>query len=71
MSEATGESKGRFEPKKAVQLDPPKDDPIALDHLSKCDGEIAPSCANVRLELIMDQGRTKGSQHMWRSRYVL
>ncbi|OJD35528.1 progesterone binding protein [Diplodia corticola] len=28
----------RFEPKNPVQLDPPKDDPIALDHLAKCDG---------------------------------
>jgi hypothetical protein len=28
----------RFEPKKPVQLDPPKDDPISLEYLSKCDG---------------------------------
>lgn len=28
----------RFEPKKPVQLDPPKDDPITLDYLVKCDG---------------------------------
>lgn len=30
----------RFEPKKPVQLDPPKDDPITLDYLAKCDGAI-------------------------------
>ncbi|KAF2816179.1 putative progesterone binding protein [Mytilinidion resinicola] len=28
----------RFEPKEPVTLDPPKDDPITLDYLSKCDG---------------------------------
>ncbi|KAK8196583.1 hypothetical protein M8818_006748 [Zalaria obscura] len=27
-----------FEPKTPVQLDPPKDDPISLEYLSKCDG---------------------------------
>ncbi|CAD0016272.1 unnamed protein product [Aureobasidium pullulans] len=29
---------GKFEPKQKVDLDPPKDDPISLDYLSKCDG---------------------------------
>ena len=29
----------KFEPKKPVQLNPPKDDPISLEYLSKCDGE--------------------------------
>jgi hypothetical protein len=28
-----------FEPKQQVELDPPKDDIISLDYLSKCDGE--------------------------------
>ncbi|OCK78041.1 putative progesterone binding protein [Lepidopterella palustris CBS 459.81] len=28
----------KFEPRKPVQLDPPKSDPISLDYLSKCDG---------------------------------
>ena len=37
MVEQTGESK-RFEPKVAVQLDPPKDDPISVEELAKCDG---------------------------------
>jgi len=46
MSEATGETKGRFEPKKPVQLDPPKDDPITPEHLAKCDGEFAPLIAD-------------------------
>ena len=27
-----------FEPKTKVELDPPKDDIISLDYLSKCDG---------------------------------
>ena len=27
-----------FEPKTPVSLNPPKDDPISIDHLSKCDG---------------------------------
>jgi hypothetical protein len=30
--------KGKFEPKKAVTLNPPKDDPITGDYLSKCNG---------------------------------
>jgi membrane-associated progesterone receptor component len=29
-----------FEPKTKVELDPPKDDVISLDYLSKCDGEL-------------------------------
>jgi hypothetical protein len=33
-----GEQKARFEPKQAVSLDPPKDDPITVEHLAKCDG---------------------------------
>ncbi|KAJ5176405.1 Cytochrome b5 [Penicillium canariense] len=28
----------RFTPKVPVQLDPPKDDPISLEELAKCDG---------------------------------
>ena len=28
-----------FEPKTKVELDPPKDDIISLDYLSKCDGK--------------------------------
>lgn len=32
--------KGRFEPKTPVNLDPPKDDPISLDYLEKCNGKI-------------------------------
>ena len=28
-----------FEPKVPVKLDPPKNDPINLDHLSRCNGE--------------------------------
>ena len=38
----------RFEPKQPVQLDPPKDDPISVEELSKCDGM---SCLDHKLEL--------------------
>lgn len=38
MSEET-QQKERFAPKEAVQLAPPKDDVITLEHLAKCDGE--------------------------------
>jgi membrane-associated progesterone receptor component len=34
-----GQQKERFAPKEPVQLAPPKDDPISLDYLSKCNGE--------------------------------
>lgn len=33
------EGAGKFAPKHKVELAPPKDDPISLDHLAKCDGE--------------------------------
>lgn len=36
---AAAPKKERFAPKVAVQLDPPKDDPIKVDYLLKCDGE--------------------------------
>ncbi|EJP64944.1 hypothetical protein NHJ13051_001640 [Beauveria bassiana] len=29
---------GKFEPKEPVQLNPPKDDPITLEELAKCNG---------------------------------
>ncbi|ELR01845.1 hypothetical protein GMDG_05032 [Pseudogymnoascus destructans 20631-21] len=29
---------GKFEPKEPVILNPPKDDPITVEHLSKCNG---------------------------------
>ncbi|OBT71385.1 hypothetical protein VF21_09491 [Pseudogymnoascus sp. 05NY08] len=29
---------GKFEPKEPVTLNPPKDDPITVEHLSKCNG---------------------------------
>jgi hypothetical protein len=32
-----------FEPKTKVELDPPKDDIISLDYLSKCDGKLSRS----------------------------
>ena len=35
---STEPKKERFAPKVPVQLDPPKDDPITLDYLAKCDG---------------------------------
>jgi hypothetical protein len=30
-----------FEPKTKIELDPPKDDIISLDYLSKCDGKLS------------------------------
>lgn len=30
---------GKFEPKTAVNLDPPKDDPITLEELAQADGK--------------------------------
>lgn len=33
------EQKGRFAPKQPVELAAPKDDPITLEHLAKCDGK--------------------------------
>lgn len=35
---ANGEKKERFAPKNPVQLNPPKDDPITVEELAKCDG---------------------------------
>jgi len=32
-------AKGRFEPKEAVQLAPPKSDPISPEYLAKCTGD--------------------------------
>jgi predicted heme/steroid binding protein len=37
MSESAQSTK-KFEPKKAVELAPPKDDPITPEYLAKCDG---------------------------------
>lgn len=31
---------GKFEPKEPVKLNPPKDDPITLEELSKCNGTL-------------------------------
>jgi len=33
-----GKMAGKFEPKEAIELAPPKDDLIAQDYLQKCDG---------------------------------
>jgi len=38
-----------FEPKTKVELDPPKDDIISLDYLSKCDGELDSACTAQQL----------------------
>jgi hypothetical protein len=35
-----GAAKGRFEPKQAVQLAPPKSDPIGPEALAKCTGRL-------------------------------
>lgn len=46
---AAEQKKGRFEPKTPVNLDPPKDDPISLDYLEKCNGE----CLTISLHRLM------------------
>lgn len=43
LNMAEQQQKERFAPKQAVELAPPKDDIITLDHLSKCDGGVIPS----------------------------
>lgn len=40
-----------FAPKHQVNLDPPKDDVISLDYLSKCDGESLPVATDARIVL--------------------
>ena len=37
--ETTTEKKPRFAPKEPIQLDPPRDDPVSLEYLSKCTGK--------------------------------
>jgi hypothetical protein len=50
MSDAAahGTGKGSFAPKTAVELAPPKDDPITVEYLSKCDGNAQHSFPRVR-----------------------
>lgn len=44
----------QFNPKQPVQLDPPKDDPITYEELSKCDGEcIPPSIIDARKRILI------------------
>ncbi|OBT69307.1 hypothetical protein VE03_01839 [Pseudogymnoascus sp. 23342-1-I1] len=38
---------GKFEPKTPVTLNPPKDDPITIEHLSKCNGTDGHPCYGV------------------------
>jgi hypothetical protein len=56
---------GKFEPKQKVELDPPKDDSISLDYLSKCDGMLL--IVHVLNVLLMDslKEHMKDTQHMW------
>jgi membrane-associated progesterone receptor component len=34
----TEQRKAKFEPKQPIELAPPKDDVISVEHLAKCDG---------------------------------
>jgi hypothetical protein len=54
MSDASSHEtkKGQFAPKTAVELAPPKDDPITVDYLSKCDGTPPPSLDRRREALL-------------------
>ncbi|KAI5205399.1 cytochrome b5 [Aureobasidium subglaciale] len=53
---------GKFEPKQKVELDPPKDDPISLDYLSKCDGthEGYPTYVAIKVIIVL----SRHSQHL-------
>ena len=41
MSSGHAPEPKNFEPKQPVRLDPPKNDPISLEQLSQCDGELS------------------------------
>ena len=41
-SDDSEQKKGRFEPKVPVKLEPPKDEPISVEYLSKCTGTLKP-----------------------------
>lgn len=66
-----------FEPKQKVDLDPPKDDPITLEHLSKCDGMSDAIRAEVQILdpirpiLKHSQARTPTTRHTLLSRLVV
>ena len=47
-----------FEPKTKVELDPPKDDPISLNYLSKCDGVLQRMIMTVSLETDISRSGT-------------
>ncbi|OBT55126.1 hypothetical protein VE04_04337 [Pseudogymnoascus sp. 24MN13] len=50
---------GKFEPKEPVNLNPPKDDPITVEHLSKCNGKIpraSQALTATRVTLLSKQG---------------
>jgi len=51
MAEQETKTKGAFAPKTPIELPPPKDDPITLDYLSKCDGthEGFPTCVAIKV----------------------
>jgi len=56
---------GKFEPKQKVELDPPKDDPISLDYLSKCDGMLTRRLLLVELLLTTHvKEHTRDTRHM-------
>ena len=62
----------KFEPKKPVQLDPPKDDPISLEYLSKCDGENIHTSYQIVQGLRRQdnmQARREIFPLLWQSRY--
>ena len=46
MSSTHAAEPKNFEPKKPVQLDPPKSDPISVEDLAKCDGKVSGGPSN-------------------------
>lgn len=60
---------GKFELKQKVELDPPKDDPISLDYLSKCDGMLTTRLSLVELILTTHmKEHMRDIQHTWLSK---
>jgi hypothetical protein len=68
-------TKGKFEPKTPVVLNPPKDDPITPEFLSKCNGKSTPTCV-ARLSIItrlwlIDEPRNRQQAVLCRDQGIL
>src|SRR5690348_3782721 len=61
---------GRFEPKTAVQLNPPKDDPISKEELARANGTTSPAMIRSRSFLTRVNQELRVKSAMWPSKYV-